>query len=135
MRRAIGAAVLGLLLLALPATAKPVDPTLTLDTPEPYHYGDVIIVTAHGDIPGKPGEQQAKARIFLTCQQDGGTVYSENLDSPAAETHYTFHLGQWGLSQWDLNGGGEADCSVRLTTLGHGQPGIVFTRILFHVEA
>lgn len=132
--RALLAAGLLLAAFAMPVGAKAADPYLTLDTPGPYHYGQTIVVTAHGAIPKDKGDRPG-ARIFLTCRQNGGTVYSENLDSPLSEVPYTFHLGQWGLSQWDLNGGGAADCEVRLTTLGHGQPGIVFTQILFHVEA
>ena len=132
--RALLAAGLLLAALAVPTTARAADPYLTLDTPGPYHYGQTITVTAHGDIPKDKGNRPG-ARIFLTCLQNDWPVYSENLDSPIAETPYTFHLGHFGGSQWDQDGGGAADCEVRLTTLGRHQPGIVFTRILFPVEA
>jgi len=136
--RALLAAALLLVALALPVGARAADPYLTLDTAGPYHYGGTIVVTAHGDIPGRPDEKNAKSWIVLTCTQDDietPTVYTELVLSPVAETPYTMHLGQWGLSQWDLNGGGPADCEVRLAKLGHNQPGIVYTRIPFHVEA
>ena len=125
----------GLLLAAFAMPAKAADPYLTLDTPGPYHYGGTITVTAHGDVPGRPDEKDPKSWIVLTCEQDGETVYTEYLFSPAPETPYIRHLGQEGLSQWDLNGGGAADCSVRLASLGHNHPGTVFTLIPFHVEA
>jgi len=134
--RALLAAALLLVAFALPVGAKAADPYLTLDTTGPYHYGGTIVVTAHGDLP-KPTPNHYGSWIALVCSQDGETptVYTELVLSPVAETPYTMHLGQWGLSQWDLNGGGPADCEVRLAKLGHNQPGIVYTRIPFHVEA
>jgi hypothetical protein len=134
--RALLAAGLLLVAFALPVAAA--DPYLTLDTPGPYHYGQTITVTAHGDIPGRPGEKNAKSWIVLACTQptENPNVYTEIIESPAAETPYTMHLGQWGLSTWDLNGGGSADCSVRLAKLAHWpNAGTVYTRLFFHVEA
>ena len=133
--RSLLAAGLLLAAFALPVGAKAADPFLTLDTPGPYHYGETITVTAHGDIPGKPDERDAKTWIKLWCFQGGtSAVFIQHIFSPAAETPYTMNLGQWGISQWDLNGGGPADCQLWFGRLGHSKPGVPYTIIDFHVE-
>ena len=124
------AALAALLLSAMPVKAA--EPSLTLDTPGPHHYGGTIVVTTHGDLP-KPGKPNAEnSKIQLSCEQGGLTVYRENVDDPAEDTSFTLHLGQWGLSQWDLNGGGAADCVVRLAKVGNHP--VIYTSIAFHVD-
>ena len=127
------AALAALLVAVVPVkAAKAADPFLTLDTDGPYHYGETIVVTTHGDLPkpGRPFAENSKVQLF--CDQNGGRVYSENVDDPAEETSFTLHLGQWGLSQWDLNGGGAADCVVRLAKVSKHP--VIYTSIAFHVE-
>ena len=133
--RALLAAGILLAAVALPVGAKGAAPYLTLDTPPPYHYGGIIVVTAHGDVPGRPDETNHKTWIKLACFQNDAPVYTQLIPSPAAETPYAMYFGQWGLSTWDINGGGAADCQLWFGLLGHNQPGTPYTIIDLHVEA
>jgi hypothetical protein len=130
MTRALAGALVALLLLALPVTAK-TPASLDLLTPGPYHYGGTIDVVAHGDYPtGRLYKE--RSTIQLRCFQGGGVVYTERVDDPVAGQTYTLHFGQSGLSQWDLNGGGAADCVLRFTEVDRHP--ILFSRYELHVE-
>lgn len=120
--RSLLAAGLLLAAFALPVSAKPADPYLTLDTPGPYHYGDVIVVSTH-EVP------HYETNVHMQCFQDGTPVWAEVFES-AQERSYEFHLGS-NDSSWD---GGLADCAIRFVKSSHiiREP---FTVINIHVEA
>jgi hypothetical protein len=127
--RSLLLALLAALGLAMPVKAT-TTPYLTLDTPPPYHYGGTIEVTTHGDI-------RHTSRLQMFCYQSGTLVYIESVDASVSEVTHTLHFGQWGLSQWDLNGGGPADCQIRFgRTAQNGQPPFErYTVIDIHVDA
>jgi hypothetical protein len=135
--RALVAGLALALLIVSPVAAAPEAPSLTIETPGPYHYGDVIVVEAHGDYPGRPGDYHARTAIRLDCFQDGSPVWSEFIYSPIPEWYYTLHLGpddpSVATSLWDLNGGGLADCTVDFYRIAHSPTW--YSHFDIHVEA
>ena len=125
------AALAALLMFAAPAAAKAADPYLALDTLGPYHYGQTVTVTPHGDLPHRRGDVEPEAQII--CRQGDDVVYIEKYGGLVPEQPATLHLGLWGLSTWDLNGGGAADCRIRMYLATHNA--IIWTVIDIHVEA
>jgi hypothetical protein len=126
------AALAALLLSAVPVKAA--DASLELVTAGPYHYGGTIEVIAHGDYPvGKPNKE--RTTIQLRCFQGGSVVYTERIDDPVPDQPYTLHFGQWGLSQWDLDGGGAADCILRFIEVAHRPNVTPYTQVALSVEA
>jgi len=121
---------MALLLLALPVAAKPIDPSITLDTPGPYHFGGTIELTTHGDI-------RHETRLQMFCYQSGVLVYIASIDASDTETTYTLHFGtDGGSNQWVLGGGGAADCQIRFRRVGNvGKSYEPYTVIDIHVEA
>jgi hypothetical protein len=134
MRRILAGLALALLLVSPVAAASP---TFTVDA-GPYHYGDVLSVVVSGDLPGRPGEPRPKSHLRLDCQWSAG-VYTEFVYSPASETPIPLHLGGYGISDWDLAGGGAADCTISLYSVRYVNGWYVvdtlFDTIAFHVDA
>ena len=141
MRSLIAGLVLALLVVVPVAGA---DPSLELATAGPYHHGQLVSVIVHGDVPGHPREPRPKAHIRLLCYQSGEVVHAEFVYSPASETSYALHLSYGpsgaGISLWDTNGGGAADCTLSLYSVRYPGGGwyvedTIYTSIDFHVEA
>ena len=138
MSRILAGLALALLFVSPVAAASP---TFTVN-PGPYHYGDVLAVVIHGDLPGHPGEPRPKSHLLLNCQWSAG-LYVEFVYSPASDTPIPLHLGLApsgaGISDWDLAGGGPADCVIRLYSVKYAGGGyavdVLFDTVAFHVEA
>lgn len=132
------------LLIAAPVAAA--SPTIEVQTPQPFHYGDVLSVVVHGDLPGHPGEPKPKSHLRLDCRWSPDPLepeYTEFVYSPASETPIPLHLGLApsgaGISDWDIAGGGPADCTIRLYSVRYVNGWYVidtlFDTVAFHVEA
>ena len=127
------AALAALLIAAMPVkAAKAAEPFLTVDTPPPHQYGGTVTVTAHGDIPKDRGDLTTNIQLY--CTQGGSVVYIEVIGHVVAETAYALHFGQWGLSQWDLNGGGAATCRLTFYKEVH-KPATPYTQLFLDVDA
>jgi len=110
MRRLTIAALLGLALIlptAVSAAKAPATGSIALITADPSYGDDIYFAsTVVGKYPG-----YLEPRIVVRCYQSGDLVFGW-LDRPEAR----FWLAGLdnGISQWDLNGGGPADCTATL---------------------
>jgi len=145
MRRLTIAGLLGLaLILPTAVSAAPkYAPTLDLIDSQPYSYADVISVVIHGDVPGRPGEPTPKTHLRLDCAWSAG-VFTKFVYSPESEVPIPFPLGygpdfNGGISDWDLAGGGPADCTIALYRVSYHPVWYAYTETYdleaFHVGA
>lgn len=139
MKRLLAGLALALLIVG-PVSAK-VTPSLEILNATPYHYGDVLAVVVHGDVPGNPGEPRPKAQLRIDCDFGEG-IYAYTIYSPQEETVLSVPLGMepsgFGLSNWDVAGGGPADCVLQVyATRYHGfeyDVTEVWDSLSFHVD-
>ena len=129
------------LAFVLAAPAPTVTPSLEITNATPYHYGDVLAVIVHGDVPGNPGDARPKAHLRLDCDFGEGN-YTRFVYSPQEETVIPVPLGYvptgFGIANWDVAGGGPADCVLSVYATKYQRFEYTITELwdseAFHVE-
>lgn len=132
--------VTGLALALALAAPAPITPSLEILDAQPYHYGDVLSVVVHGDVPGNPGDARPKAHLRIDCDFGEG-VFTHFVYSPQEENPVPLGYAPsgYGISEWDLAGGGPADCVLQVYATKYRGLTYTITEVwdteAFHVEA